>query len=46
MNLTLAICIYNAERYIRETLESVMEQTMQDFHLLIIDVSSQKMAID
>lgn len=37
MNLTLAICIYNAERYIRETLESVMEQTMQDFHLLIID---------
>lgn len=37
MNLTLAICIYNAKRYIRETLESVMEQTMQDFHLLLID---------
>ena len=37
MNLTLAICIYNAEQYIIETLESVMAQTMQDFYLLIID---------
>ena len=36
-NLTLAICVYNAEKYIKETLESVMAQTMQDFHLLIVD---------
>ncbi len=36
-NLTLAICIYNAEKYIKETLESVMAQTMQDFHLLIVN---------
>ena len=36
-NLTLAICVYNAERYIKETLESVMAQTMQDFHLLIVN---------
>ena len=36
-NLTLAICVYNAEKYIQETLESVMAQTMQDFHLLIIN---------
>ena len=36
-NLTLAICVYNAEKYIKETLESVMAQTMQDFHLLIIN---------
>lgn len=36
-SLTLAICLYNAEKYIRETLESVMAQTMQDFHLLIVN---------
>lgn len=46
MNLTLAICIYNAERYIRETLESVMEQTMQDFHLLIIDDCSTDSSVN
>ena len=37
INLTLAICMYNAERYIEETLKCLHEQTMQDFHLLIID---------
>jgi len=36
-DLTLAICIYNAEQYIEETLQSVMAQTMQDFHLLIVN---------
>ena len=36
-SLTLAICVYNAEKYIKETLESVMAQTMQDFHLLIVN---------
>ena len=36
-DLTLAICVYNAEKYIQETLESVMAQTMQDFHLLIVN---------
>ena len=35
--LTLAICVYNAEKYIKETLESVMAQTMQDFQLLIVN---------
>ena len=36
-NLTLAICVYNAEKYIKETLECVMAQTMQNFHLLIVN---------
>ena len=36
-DLTLAICVYNAEKYIKETLENVMAQTMQDFHLLIVN---------
>ncbi len=37
MDLTLAICVYNAERYIEETLESVINQSTQAFHLLIVD---------
>ena len=37
MNLTLVICVYNAERYIIETLESVMKQTRQGFELLIVN---------
>lgn len=36
-DLTLAICLYNAEKYIKETLESVIAQSMQDFHLLIVN---------
>ena len=37
VNLTLAICMYNAERYIEETLQSVLNQTMQEFHLIIVN---------
>lgn len=35
--VTLAICMYNAEKYIEETLSCIMAQTMQDFHLLIVN---------
>ena len=35
--VTLAICMYNAEKYIEETLACIMAQTMQDFHLLIVN---------
>lgn len=37
VDLTLAICIYNAEKYIYETLQSVLAQTCQEFHLLIVN---------
>ena len=36
-NLTLAICMYNAEKYIEETLQCIIGQTMQDFYLLIVN---------
>ena len=35
--ITLAICMYNAEKYIEETLACIKAQTMQDFHLLIVN---------
>lgn len=37
MDLTLAICMYNAEKYIIETLGCIIKQTFQDFNLLIVD---------
>lgn len=36
-DLTLAICAYNASRFLIPMLESVCAQTMQRFHLLIVD---------
>lgn len=36
-DLTLAICVYNADRYLHKTLLSIVQQTTQNFHLLIID---------
>lgn len=37
MDLTVAICMYNAERYIEETLDCLLKQTRQDFKLLIVN---------
>lgn len=40
MDLTVAICMYNARKYIRETLSCILSQSVQDFHLLILDDAS------
>lgn len=45
MDLTLAICVYNAERYIEETLHSVLRQKNCEFHLLIINDCSTDCSI-
>ena len=45
-DLTLAICMYNAERYIEETLQCIMAQTMQDFHLLIVNDCSTDNSVE
>lgn len=37
LDLTVVICVYNGERYIGETLNSLYEQTFKNFDLLIID---------
>lgn len=37
MDLTVAICMYNAEKYIEETLQCLSVQTRQDFHLLFLN---------
>lgn len=45
-NLTLAICMYNAEQYIEETLQCIRVQTMQDFHLLILNDCSTDSSVE
>jgi glycosyltransferase involved in cell wall biosynthesis len=36
-NLTVAICVYNCEKYIVETLLCIQNQTFQDFNLVIFN---------
>ncbi len=38
--------MYNAESYIEETLRSIMAQTMQDFHLLIVNDCSTDRSVE
>lgn len=38
--VTVTVCAYNAERYIEETLESVLSQTFRDFDILVVDDGS------
>ena len=44
--VTLAICMYNAEKYIEETLACIMAQTMQEFHLLLVDDCSTDRTVE
>lgn len=46
MELSLAICMYNAEKYIAETLASVISQTIQKFYLLLVDDCSTDCTIE
>ena len=45
-DITLAICMYNAEKYIEETLACIKAQTMQDFHLLLVDDCSTDRTVE
>lgn len=46
MDLTVAICMYNAERFVRETLECLARQSRQDFELLIVNDCSTDNSVD
>lgn len=41
MNVTILMPVYNAEKYIEKTIESILKQTYKDFEFLIIDDGSQ-----
>lgn len=38
--ITVAICTYNAERYLRETLDSVFHQTYENIEIVVVDDGS------
>ncbi|NLZ34562.1 MAG: glycosyltransferase family 2 protein [Clostridiales bacterium] len=40
MKVTVFVPVYNAEKYIRQTIKSILNQTFKDFELLIIDDGS------
>lgn len=46
MDLTVAICMYNAEKYVKETLQCLFDQTKQDFKLLIVDDCSTDNSVE
>ena len=35
--LSVLLCVYNAQKYIRKALESIKSQTFQDFEIIIVD---------
>ncbi len=44
--ISVIIPAYNAEKTIQETIESVLEQTLSDFEIIIIDDGSQDATVD
>lgn len=38
--ISVLMCAFNAERYIAETVESVLRQTLEDFELVVVDDGS------
>lgn len=46
MLLTVAIPIYNAERYLREAIQSVLDQTFVDYELILTDDGSTDGSMD
>jgi len=41
VSVSVVIPVYNGERYIRETLESVFAQTYQDLEIICVDDGSE-----
>ncbi len=44
--VSVCIPIYNCEEYIKQTIESVLAQTLSDWELIILDNSSQDKSLD
>jgi teichuronic acid biosynthesis glycosyltransferase TuaG len=39
--ISVVLCTYNAEKFIQQTVESLLNQSFQNFELLILDNNSQ-----
>lgn len=45
-NISVLLCTYNREKYLNNTIDSVLKQTYQDWELLIIDDGSEDNSFD
>ena len=46
VEVSVVIPVYNAEKYVAETIQSVLDQTYQDFEILIIDDGSPDQSVE
>src|SRR5688572_20082581 len=44
--VTVLMPVYNAEKYLREAMDSILKQTLTDFEFLIIDDGSKDNSVD
>jgi glycosyltransferase involved in cell wall biosynthesis len=44
--VTVLICVYNGEDHLRESVDSILQQSFKDFELLIVDDGSQDTTAD
>jgi len=44
--VTVLMCVFNGEKYIKQAINSIMNQTFRDFELLVIDDGSTDHTVD
>lgn len=46
MKVSVILCVYNEERYVSQAIESILNQTLKDFELIIINDGSTDATLD
>lgn len=45
-NISILVAVYNGERYLRQCLDSILEQTMKDLQVICVDDASMDHSLD
>ena len=46
IKISIIIAVYNAEKYLNDTLESILNQTLKDFEVIAIDDGSKDKSVE